>query len=222
MSGEHRGGIQLAASSCLDGPECKPTQRLTKREKAGWRAGPALVTASACPCELAVGVVDVSCGSGGGSSGTMRRGTKKGSSATSAPRLGASRHCHNRPRLTSCRRATSTNFAPGSSSSARIRSFSSDCQRRLRSTPVMISIPPPSLTALQKNACRNQGRFSPAAVGGHHRKDTAGRRSALRSAPACRACGIPRLPASRRQSWRAGGYGGSASCREGWQTIRTK
>ncbi len=51
---------------------------------------------------------------------------------------------HSNPRLTSCRRATATNEAPGCSVSATIRSFSSCRQRRRRSYPVMISIQPAS------------------------------------------------------------------------------
>ena len=114
--------------------------------------------------------------SGGSSSGTTRSGTNTGASSTSRPRRCASRHCHSRPRLTSCRRATSLNFAPGSSTSARIRNFSSGRQRRRRSTPVMISIPPPpALTGALKNALKISGHrhSGKAALGGWIRRELA-------------------------------------------------
>jgi len=47
---------------------------------------------------------------GAANSGTTRTGTKVASSTTNVPRRHASRHCQSSPRLTSCRRATSTNF----------------------------------------------------------------------------------------------------------------
>ena len=92
------------------------------------------------------------------SSDTTCSGRKAGVSATSLPRRCASRHCQSKPRLTSCRRATSLNLAPGSFSSARIRSFSSSRHCRRRSTPVMISIGHPacpSLPALQRTPVRS-------------------------------------------------------------------
>jgi hypothetical protein len=64
-----------------------------------------------------------------------------GSSGPSVPQRTWWRQFHNNPRLRSCRRATSTKLAPGCSSSATIRSFSSVRQRRRRSAPVIISIP---------------------------------------------------------------------------------
>ncbi len=62
--------------------------------------------------------------------------------AASSPRRTCLRHWNNCPRLTSCRRATAANTAPGASASATIQSLSSSRQRRRRSTPVMISIRP--------------------------------------------------------------------------------
>ena len=66
------------------------------------------------------------------------------------------RQFHSRPRLNSCRRATAANDAPGSSTSATMRSFSSSRQRRRRSTPVMISIqtPAPDLNSARTNAAK--------------------------------------------------------------------
>jgi hypothetical protein len=111
-------------------------------------------TAGSAEHEEAVGSVD---DAANGNSGTTRTAMKVASSATNVPRRCASRHCHSRPRLTSFRRATSTNFAPGSFSSARIRSLSSDRQFRRRSTPVMISTTPTAsaLTGAPKNGRRN-------------------------------------------------------------------
>ncbi len=63
------------------------------------------------------------------------------SSARSVPSRTRRRQFHNKPRLRSYRRATSTKLTPVCSSSATIRSLSSNRQRRRRSDPVIISIP---------------------------------------------------------------------------------
>ena len=80
-------------------------------------------------------------------------GTNTGIGA-SAPARTYRRQFHSRPRLTSCRWATAANDAPGCSTSAMMRSFSSSRQRRRRSTPVMISIqtPAPDLNSAPKQA----------------------------------------------------------------------
>src|SRR6516162_10203348 len=65
-----------------------------------------------------------------------------GGSGLSTPRRTWLRQFHSRPRLISYRRATSAMPEPGCSVAATILSFSSRCQRRRRSTPVMISILP--------------------------------------------------------------------------------
>jgi hypothetical protein len=78
----------------------------------------------------------------------------------SEPRRTCRRQFHNKPRLTSCRRATSAKHAPPSSTSATIRSLSSTRQRRRRSVPVMISIPSPTpvLKGARTNALKNAGQ----------------------------------------------------------------
>ncbi len=77
-------------------------------------------------------------------------------SGVSAPLRTCARQFHSRPRLNSCRRATAANDAPGSSTSATMRSFSSSRQRRRRSTPVMISIqtPDPDLNSPRTSAAK--------------------------------------------------------------------
>ena len=70
----------------------------------------------------------------------------------SSPARASRRQCHNCPRETSCRRATSAKTAPGACASATIRSLSSSRQRRRRSTPVIISIPTPAHNDAHKSA----------------------------------------------------------------------
>ena len=65
----------------------------------------------------------------------------RGSARSVPSRAPGGARFHNKPRLRSYRRATSTKLAPGCSSSATIRSLSSNRQRRRRSDPVIISIP---------------------------------------------------------------------------------
>src|SRR6185437_12075192 len=82
-------------------------------------------------------------GSAPGGSPSNRTGTNTDrASGLSVPRRTWLRQFHSRPRLISYRRATSAMPAPGCSVSATIRTFSPELQRRRRSTPVMISIPP--------------------------------------------------------------------------------
>ena len=91
----------------------------------------------------------------------MNTGTGLGAST---PLRTCARQFHSRPRLTACRRATAANDAPGCSTSATIRSFSSRRQRRRRPTPVMISIqiPAPILTALIQTPLRSPARVTDA------------------------------------------------------------
>jgi hypothetical protein len=110
------------------------------------------------PPELgaAVGVI-TNGGIGDGGSAVICTGVNMGAaSETSAPRRTCLRQFHNRPRLTSCRRATSAKQAPGCSTAATIRSFSSRRQRRRRSTPVIISIlsPAPDLNGARTSAAQ--------------------------------------------------------------------
>ena len=88
----------------------------------------------------------------------------KALSASSGDARAAAAHAlapSERPRLISCRRATSATVVAGSSSSARIRNFCSGRQRRRRSTPVMISIHAPVLTGAHKSARTNTGQGQP-------------------------------------------------------------
>ncbi len=90
--------------------------------------------------------------------GTVSGGTRSGKNTAgigaglSSPARASRRQCHNCPRETSCRRATSAKTAPGACASATIRSLSSSRQRRRRSTPVIISIPTPAHNDAHKSA----------------------------------------------------------------------
>ena len=92
-------------------------------------------------------------------------------SGPSVPQRTWWRQFHNKPRLRSCRRATSTKLAPGCSSSATIRSLSSNRQRRRRSDPVIISIPivVPVLNGALTSAVKIIGSIQ------HHKAALAGR-----------------------------------------------
>jgi len=86
-------------------------------------------------------------------------------SARSVPSRTRRRQFHNKPRLRSYRRATSTKLAPGCSSSATIRSLSSNRQRRRRSDPVIISIP--TIVPVLNNALTSAVKINRPI---HHRK----------------------------------------------------
>ena len=91
-------------------------------------------------------------GGKGGRSATTCTGRNTGiGSGTNSRRRTCLRQFHSSQRLTSCRRATAANDAPGCSTSATIRSFSSRRQRRRRSTPVMISIQQPAPDLKQRS-----------------------------------------------------------------------
>ena len=134
---------------------------------------------------------------GSGISWTGRNCTP--AAGASAPLRTCRRQFHSSPRLTSCRRATSAKHAPGTSSSATMRSFSSSRQRRRRSTPVMISTvaPVPVLCGVRSAPLGSEHTFRAA-----RRRSPGGYEPRLQHEP-LRASGADGGGGSMRRFWQA-------------------